>query len=122
MKEATLWFETTLASHSLTPRTSSSISICISSFTLTWQLRRIFSLISFLEKCGSSVGRILPPPSCTLQVHWIQVPPPPQAEAKNIFSLLKVFKRVSPAFTSSTLSPLIVILSLPGGEIGRAHV
>ena len=45
--------------------------------TLTGNDNFIFSSIYTLE---TSVGRILPPPSVRMHLHWPQVPPPPQAD------------------------------------------
>ena len=56
---------------------------------------------------------MLPPPDITWQVHWTQVPPPPQADGKKIPSFPRVVNKVDPPSTSITLSPFIVILTLP---------
>ena len=72
----------------------------MSSFTFTWQPKRKSCSISFLEKCGSSVGKIDPPPLVTWQVHCTQVPPPPQAEGRKIPSLLNVVSKEEPPSTS----------------------
>ena len=58
--------------------------ISISCFTLTWQDKRAPCFNSFLEKWGVSVGNASPPPDKTWHSHCIQVPPPPQADGKNI--------------------------------------
>jgi hypothetical protein len=42
-----------------------------------------------------------------------QVPPPPQAEGKNIFSLANVLKRELPAETVMVFSPFMTILTGP---------
>ena len=43
------------------------------------------------------------------------MPPPPQADGKNMPSLLKVFKSVEPPSTSISFSPFIEILTFPAG-------
>ena len=90
--------------------------IFISFFTFTWQPKRTPSANCLRVKCGVSVGRASPPPSCTWHSHCIQVPPPPQAEGKNIFSLLKVVSNVEPLSTSISLSPFMVITTFPEGK------
>src|SRR5690606_17754850 len=89
--------------------------ISISCFTFTWQDRRAPWASSFLEKCGVSVGRASPPPEITWHSHWIQVPPPPQAEGRKIFLELRVVNREFPEETSNFFSPLIVMVTGPEG-------
>ncbi len=115
IKVATLWLLTTSHSHFLIPRTSSGITISMSSFTLTWQPRRHWLFCCFLVKKPVSVGRISPPPFVTRHLHMPQVPPPPQAEGRNIFSFESVERSDDPGLTVSSLSPLIVTLTLPEG-------
>src|SRR5690606_25119949 len=90
--------------------------ISISCFTFTWQDKRAPWASSFLEKCGVSVGRASPPPEITWHSHWIQVPPPPQAEGRKIFLELRVVKREFPEETSNFFSPLIVMDTGPEGD------
>jgi hypothetical protein len=40
-------------------------------------------------------------------LHWIQVPPPPHAEGKNILLFPKVLNKVLPDETSTLFPPLI---------------
>jgi len=54
-----------------------------------------------------------PPPDSTTHLHMAQVPPPPQAEGKKIFSLARVDKSELPADTVIIFSPLIKILTGP---------
>ena len=63
MNVATLSFEITSHSHSLTPNTSSGMVIFKSFFTGTWQDNLQPSFFSFELKCDSSVGSMDPPPS-----------------------------------------------------------
>src|SRR5690606_319775 len=116
IKEATLKLRTTLAFHFLIPNTASGIVISMSCFTFTWQARRIPSDSSFFEKWGVSVGRADPPPESTWHSHWMQVPPPPQAEGRNIFLAPKVESREFPEETSTFFSPLIVMVTGPEGD------
>ena len=115
INDATFQLRTTLAANFLIPNTSSGTSITMSSFTLTWHPKRQPSAISFLEKCGFSVGRISPPPSLTIHLHWIQVPPPPQADGKNILLSPRVDNSVLPDETSTSVSPLINSFTGPEG-------
>ena len=46
----------------------------------------------------------------------MQVPPPPQADGKNILLLPNVFKRVPPEDTSTLLSPFIERVTGPEGR------
>ena len=64
-------------------------------------------------KKDSSVGNIAPPPSSTTHLHWAQVPPPPQALARNRSASARVCRSLPPAGTSIVRSPLISILMLP---------
>src|SRR5210317_1679823 len=97
MNVATLGLDSTVHSHCLTPNTSSGTSIFISCLTAVWQLRRQPSSASRRVKCDSSVGSNEPPPSVTIHLHCAQVPPPPHAEARNIFSSDSVCSNLPPA-------------------------
>src|SRR5690606_35432864 len=90
--------------------------ISISCFTFTWQANLAPCCNSFLEKWGVSVGKASPPPESTWHSHWIQVPPPPQADGKNIFWFPKVDKREFPDPTSIFFSPLMVMVTGPEGD------
>ena len=46
-------------------------------------------------------------------MHIAQVPPPPQADGKNKSACCSAPKRVPPASTSTSLSPLIVSFTAP---------
>jgi len=66
-------------------------------------------------KCGVSVGRISPPPEITWHLHCTQVPPPPQADGRNILLSPRVESKVPPEPTSISCSPFIRILTGPEG-------
>src|SRR5690606_36085983 len=61
----------------------------------------------------SSVGSTSPAPDSTTHLHIAHVPPPPQAEARNIFSLARVVNNELPADTVRSFSPLILISTGP---------
>ena len=71
----------------------------MSCLIFTWHERRQLSFASFLLICPASVGKISPPPSNTWHLHKAQVPPPPQAEGKNIFSADNADNSVEPGAT-----------------------
>ena len=54
-----------------------------------------------------------PPPSSTTHLHCAQVPPPPQALARNKSASASVCSNLPPAGTSIVRSPLISMLMLP---------
>src|SRR5690606_18512800 len=89
--------------------------IFMSCFTLTWQDNRTLFCCSVRLRWPTSVGRTSPPPSSTTHLHSPQVPPPPQAEGRNIFWLLKVLIRVEPPETTKGFfsSLLMTILTSP---------
>ena len=116
MKVATLWLEITSHSTFFTLSTDSGTSILRSSLTFTWQPSLQLSLICFLLKKPTSVGRMFPPPSSTLTLHCPQFALPPQAEGRKIFSSARAPIRDAPGVTSSTLFPLLMsILTVPLG-------
>src|SRR5687767_15665466 len=85
----------------------------MSCFTFTWQPKRQFSCCCLRVKYIFSVGKISPPPANTWHLHRAQVPPPPQADGRNIFLLPKVVSRVEPPSASTIFCPLINILTSP---------
>ncbi len=82
-------------------------------FTGTWQLKRQPSFCSRRLKCGSSVGRIEPPPSFTTHLHCAQLPPPPHADARNTLLAASVCSNLPPAGTVIVFSSLIRICTSP---------
>ena len=116
MNEDTSLLLTTVHSYSLTDSTLSGTWMDMLSLTLTWQPKRQWSICSLREKWGTSVGRICPPPSVTCTLHWPQLPLPPQAlDSMTPFSC-RVFSRVLPLLTSSSLVPLLMLIfTLPDG-------
>src|SRR5690606_34881171 len=113
MKVATLSLERTVHSHFLTPKTSSGTSIFMSCLTATWQARRSPSRAWRLLMWPVSVGRMAPPPSKTLTLHWAQVPPPPQDEPTNSWALASAPSCLPPAGISIVFSLLMLIFTLP---------
>ena len=55
----------------------------------------------------SSVGRRVPPPESTWTRHWAQVPPPPQAEGRKIFSFDSALRTVPPTGTENYGGPVV---------------
>src|SRR5690606_39809758 len=87
----------------------------ISCFTLTWQLRRTLPSRSCRLRCPNSVGSTSPPPSSTTHLHVAQVPPPPQAEGRNICCMARVVSSELPAGATKGLlsSPFMTIFTGP---------
>ena len=116
MKVATFLFEITSHSHFLTLNALSGTAICISSFTLTWQPSLQLLVICFLLKKPTSVGRIVPPPDITRHLHCPQLPLPPQADGRKIFSAANVASNEEPGVTSTTFEPsFMFIFTVPLG-------
>ena len=67
------------------------------------------------ESFEVSVGKTSPPPSRTIHLHSPHVPPPPQAEGKNIFCSANALSNLPPMGTETDFSSssLIVILAEP---------
>lgn len=79
-------------------------------------------LLLLAGKNPVSVGNISPPPDKTRQRHMPQLPPPPQAEGRNILLEANDASSVVPAGVSTVRSSLIVMRRLPAGmEVGFGH-
>ena len=115
MNVATLAFERTRQRHCRTLNTSGGSSMAMSCFTLTWQDSRTPQRASPRETWLNSVGRMAPPPSCTVTVHTPQLPLPPQAEGMKMRLAARVPSRVPPALVVRAFSgsPFTVIVTSP---------
>ena len=115
MNVATLALDRTRQRHCRTLNTSGGSAIAMSCFTLTWQDSRTPQRASPREMWLSSVGRMAPPPSCTVTVQTPQLPLPPQADGMKIRLAARVPSRVPPAWvlSASPGSPFTVIDTSP---------
>src|SRR5690606_5324263 len=79
------------------------------------QLRRTLPSRSCRLRCPNSVGSTSPPPSSTTHLHVAQVPPPPQAEGRNICCMARVVSSELPAGATKGLlsSPFMTIFTGP---------
>ena len=95
------------------PKTSRGTSMRMSCLTITWQARRSPAAASRLLIWEVSVGRIAPPPSKTLTLHWPQVPPPPQAEATNSLVSARALRSFFPTGLWMVFSSLMRMFTCP---------